>query len=293
VLVKPPGKDPDDVIRSSPEVWARLVDEAQPLLDYVFDAAARRRDLSSPAERSLLAQQLVPWLQITGDRILQSHYLQQLARITQTDEATLRLDMRQPVQRQNVSPEAKEKAQRFERGRDKKEEFCLALLFRYPELLAEGIAIDGNLFGYSENRALFETWVGWTEGGEPFEDLLDADLHPQYERILNISLPAYDDETLVKALHSTVWGMEQQRLKLAKRASGAALAQVARDAGADIAERARVAWERREPNGELVEGDADPVAAFVEDMEAGLQVHQRLLDQRRRPGRAEEVVNDG
>lgn len=150
------------------------------------------------------------------------------------------------------------------------------------------------------NRALFETWVGWTEGGEPapdtaFEDLLSADLRPQYERILNISLPSYDDDALVKALRSTVWNMEQQRLRFAKRASGAVLAQVARDAGDIVAERARNAWEHGgAPPDDIAQDEADPVAAFVEDMEAGLQVHQRLLEQRRRPGRAAgEVINDG
>jgi hypothetical protein len=222
----------------------------------------------------------------------------------QTDEATLRLEMRQPARRQAAPPERKEQAQRVSGARDKKEEFCLALLFRYPELLAEGMTLDANLFGYSENRALFETWVGWTESGEPFEDLLNADIRPQYERILNISLPAYDDDSLVRALRSTVWGIEQQRLRLAKRASGAVLAQFARGGGEDVAERAHTAWERgpasergRAPDGAgvpVAEDEADPVAAFVEDMEVGLQVHQRLLEQRRRPGRAAgEVVNDG
>jgi DNA primase len=298
VLTMPEGRDPDDVIRNDAASWPQLVNDAKPVLDYLFDAVTARHDLSMPRERSAVAAELLPMIAAVSDRVVQSHYLQQLARIAQTDEATLRLAMRQPARKQQTPHEAKENVQRASGPRDKKEEFCLALLFRYPELLAEGTTIDAHLFGYSENRALFETWVGWTEGGEPFEDLLDADLRPQYERILNTSLPSYDDDTMVKALRSTVWGMEQQRLRLAKRASGAVLAQVARDGGEGVAERARTVWERGaapDDAGEPVaDDDADPVAAFVEDMEVGLQVHQRLLEQRRRPGRAaDEVVNDG
>ena len=303
VLTMPEGRDPDDVIRTDAELWPQLVAEAKPVLDYLFDAVTARHDLSQPRERSAVSSVLLPMIAAVSDKVVQSHYMQQLARIAQIDEATLRLDMRTPARKQNVSHEAKENVQRNAGPRDKKEEFCLALLFRYPELLAEGMTIDSHLFGYSENRALFETWVGWTEGGEPapftaFEDLLDADLRPQYERILNISLPAYDDDSLVRALRSTVWGMEQQRLRLAKRASGAVLAQFARDAGDGVAERARSAWEsggaQRAAPEDIATDEADPVAAFVEDMEVGLQVHQRLLEQRRRPGRAAgEVVNDG
>ena len=85
---------------------------------------------------------------------------------------------------------------------------------------------------------------------------------------------------------------------LAKRAQArAVLAEFARDGQRSAShERARAAWERgaRRRRRVVADDEADPVAAFVEDMEAGLQVHQRLLEQRRRPGRAaDEVVNDG
>ncbi len=40
VLVMPGGRDPDDVIRTSPELWVRLVEGALPFLDFRFDAVA-------------------------------------------------------------------------------------------------------------------------------------------------------------------------------------------------------------------------------------------------------------
>jgi hypothetical protein len=186
-----------------------------------------------------------------------------------------------------------EAPQRANSVRDKKEEFCLALLFRYPELLTEGLALDSELFGYSDNRALFEAWTGWAErgGSESFEGLLTPDMRPHFQRILNISLPLYDDDALTKALRTTVWNIEQQRLRFAKRASSAVLSQVARGHdGEDLAERARAAWEDEEHGAD----DADPATAVIEDMQAGLKVHQRLLEQRRgSPHAAGEVVNDG
>jgi hypothetical protein len=280
------------VIRAEPESWAALVDAAKPVIDYLFDAVVARHDVSMPRERSAVSAELLPMIAVIGDRVVQSHYLQQLARIVQTDEATLRLDMRQPARKQ-ARTDAIETPQRANGARDKKEEFCLALLFRYPELLTEGLAIDAELFGYSENRALFETWAGWAERGGPesFEGLLTPDTRPQYERILNISLPVYDDDALVKALRSTVWSIEQQRLRFAKRASSAIVSQVTRGTdGEDLAARARAAREHDEQQ----DDEADPAAAVIDDMQAGLKVHQRLLEQRRgSPHAAGEVVNDG
>jgi DNA primase len=304
VLTMPEGRDPDDVIRTDAELWPRLVNEAKPVLDYLFDAVTARHDLSQPRERSAVSSELLPMIAAVSDKVVQSHYMQQLARIAQTDEATLRQEMRAPVRKQNVSHEAKENvpagaAARASGARDKKEEFCLALLFRYPELLAEGMTIDAHLFGYSENRALFETWVGWTEGGEPaphtaFEDLLTADLRPQYERILNTSLPSYDDDALVKALRSTVWGMEQQRLKIAERATRAVVFEMTQQGSEHVLTKQRESWEHGDAPEVQADDEADPVAVFVENVELQQQVHQRLLEQRRRPGRAAgEVVNDG
>jgi DNA primase len=299
VVTMPDGRDPDDVIRGAPERWPELVAAAAPVMDYLFEAVTARHDLASPRERSAAAAELLPMIAGISDRVMQSHYLQQLARITQTDEATLRLDMRQPQRRQQQAHADAPAAQsRARQPRDKKEEFCLALLIRYPELLSEGLAIDADLFGYSENRSLFETWAGWAERGGPetFEDLLTPDLRPQYERILHISLPAYDDESLVKAFRSTTWGIDQQRLRVAKRASSAVVSQVAHGVdGADLTERAQAAHEpgAGDEDERLIDG-ADPAAAIIDDMHAGLKVHQRLLQQRRgSPHAAGEVVNDG
>jgi hypothetical protein len=128
--------------------------------------------------------------------------------------------------------------------------------------------------------------VRGAEGGEPVDDLLTQDLRPHYERIINTSLPAYDDESLIKAFRSTVWGLEQQRLRFAKRASAAVLAQIAHEGGEQLAERARRGRRRGSGSGD----EADPAAAFVEDMETGLRVHQRLLDRRRGADRPADEV---
>lgn len=279
VLTMPAGRDPDEVIRGDPEGWAALVGQAKPLLDYVFEASAARHDLTSPQGRAALAKNLAQWLSVTADRIVQANYLQRLARMVQVDEATLRLEVRPAhVRPGGGAPASAALTGRQQTPRDGREEFCLALLFRYPVARAEASGLGPDLFGHSENRALFEAWVGWADTGEPFDESLTPDLRPQFERIIDLSLPAYDDDTVIKALHDTVRRIEQQRLRTAKRASAAVIAEIGARDGAQIAARARAAWQA----GGAVDhtGDeADPAAAFVDDMEVGLKVHQRLLEQ--------------
>lgn len=278
VLSMPEGRDPDEVIRTEPELWPQLVDAAKPVLDHLFDVASARHNLAEPRERSAAAAELMPFIALTADRVVQSHYLQRLGRMTQTDEATLRLELRTPLRTREQRPaEASNPPARV--VRDRKEEFCLALLFRYPALRAEGEGLDPDLFGQSENRALFEIWIGQPEAGEPFERSLTPDLRPQYEHLTSLSLPAFDDDNVASALQSAVWNIEQQRLRLAKRMSAAVLAEIGTRDNTEIADKARTAWETGATS-YTAEDEADPAAAFVEDMEAGLKVHQRLLDQR-------------
>ncbi|HZP57814.1 MAG TPA: DNA primase [Dehalococcoidia bacterium] len=297
VLTLPAGRDPDDVIRAEPERWPRLVAEAKPVLDHLFEAAAGRHDLTSPRERSALSAELLPLVAAVADKVVQSHYVQRLARLAQVDEETLRAELWRPSR---SASRATARASSLDAGasgaqrssvRERKESFCLALLFRYPELRAEGSALSAELFGQSENRALFDAWLAWSDKGEStvgpagFEGSLAPDLRPHFERVLNLELPPYDDDASRAALRSTVWGIEQERLRAEKRLRAAALADVAARDGDEIAERARSGWQSARAVAYDPAGDADPAAAFVEDMETGLKVHHRILEQQRKPQR--------
>ena len=290
VLTMPEGRDPDETIRADPELWRALVAEAKPVLDHLFDATAARHDLSSPRERSAVTAQLLPMVAAVGDRVVQSHYLQRLARLAQVDERTLRLELRGAATRRTAAPRELDNARDVKPiARDAREEFCLALLFRYPELRAEGLDITPELFGQSENRALFDAWIEWSDEGESFEASLMPDVRPQFERVTHLDLPSFDDDALVRALRSTTERIEQQRLRLAKRARVAVVAGFADADSAETAERALAAWRSGGADtDDRADDEADPATAFVEDMEAGLKVHHRLLEQQRgteRPAR--------
>ena len=290
VLTMPEGRDPDDVIRSDPELWPQLVARAQPVLDHLFEAAAQRHDLTSARERSAVTAELAPMIAAVGDRVVQADYLQRLARIAQVDEHTVRAQMQaQPSRVRAATAELDNAPDPPPRVRDAKEEFCLALLFGYPELRAEGRNIVPDLFGQSENRALFDAWIEWPDEGESFEASLAPDLRPHYARVHELQLPPFGDDALAPALRSIVERIGQQRLRLAKRISVAVVAELAQGDGGQIAERALAAWQSGGSSAyDPAHDEADPATAFVEDMEAGRKVHQQSLERQRgaqRPAR--------
>ena len=284
VLSLPEGRDPDDVIRGEGDVWPELVREAQPVLDHLFHVSEVKRDLSQPRERSAMVAELAPFIALTADRVVQSHYLQRLARLARMDEATLRLELKAPVRGRQLPRDAVPEEFQNERARsrseDPRETFCLALLFQYPELRAEASGLDSGLFRQSENRELFEIWSGRAEDGELpvadprgldlFAGSLSPELQPHYERVLHLDLPAYDGDAAVRAFLTTVSNIEQQRMREAKRARASALEPDGADAAA-IAERARLLRDQRGVGAAVAGDEADPAAAFVEDMEAGRQ----------------------
>lgn len=89
VMTLPEGKDPDDVVRADPNAWRELVNNAQPVVDYYFDLARREVDLNTAAGKSEAVERLSPLILEVSDEIKRAHYVQQLARLIQTDERSL------------------------------------------------------------------------------------------------------------------------------------------------------------------------------------------------------------
>lgn len=82
----PLGKDPDELIRKSPETWTEVVKSAQPFVAfYIQTVAAEASD--DPRSKSAVITRVAPLLRQLPDRVVQAHYVDMLA-------AKLRLDSR-------------------------------------------------------------------------------------------------------------------------------------------------------------------------------------------------------
>ncbi len=93
IMTLPEGKDPDDVVRSDPELWRSLVEAAQPVVDFYFDLVRQTEDLSTAQGKSAAVDELAPLILEVSNEIQRTHYAQQLARLVQTDERTIEREL--------------------------------------------------------------------------------------------------------------------------------------------------------------------------------------------------------
>jgi len=280
VVILPEGRDPDEVIRSDPEAWPALLAGAQPLLDYKFEAVSAALDLSQPRQRSQAVEELLPLLATIGDRIVQAHYLQRLARLAQIKETALDQMLVRRGRKQGRGRETTARGEAVAGARplrDMREEYCLALLLRYPELRADGLALSPDIFWYSENRQLLQTWQRCPDVQE-MRQATAVELEEHLQRIAAMNVPPFDEQKAKAALCDCLRRLGQRDLEAIKQASSAALA--AREAesgptGVDELAAAAEAWRSRSPAEEIGSGEVAQTATLLgRDTEIGIRLHQ-------------------
>lgn len=288
VVSLPQGQDPDQLIRASPQRWAELLAGAKPVVEHLFDSVTGRLDLSQPWQRSQAVQELLPVVAEIGDRVVQAHYLQRLARLAQVSERALEDELRARRRRgsrgsRRGAPTSPGVAAVASVG-DSREEYTLALLLRYPGLRSQGLTIDEGVFSQSENRQVF---AAWRQADDP-DDLrrrLPPELLAHFERLSQRPLPTFSQAQAEEALRSCLHRIEQQRLAMWKRATLVALQEQEAAGDASLAvELARRAWETSRE--ELAEDASGRTAAlYLQDMELALRLHS--------PERRRTEISDG
>ncbi len=251
VAVLTDGKDPDEVIRQSPERWAELVANGVPLFDYLLPALSAQVDTATPEGKVRMVERVSPFILAVREPILQDSYLRQLAGFLQVREETLRATLAKPVSRRQVnrSPggarlagQGNSDASPSRNGvgrsallaeeRDPLDEHCLSLLLRYPDL-AESIPDLGGLppehFRRPENREVYlQMTRAWSEAPEmlmPEDNLAERvkrdlmpELWPMLENLATRKLPIAESWERWDAFRDVVLRMEERRLKELKAA---------------------------------------------------------------------------
>ncbi len=134
ILALPGDQDPDEVIRADPAQWAQLVAGAQPVIEYVFAAAAARHDITAPRGKAAAVQELAPLIREIVDRVQQAHYVQRLARLLEIDARAIWDVIRQVKPPAAPAPAAQPVPRASE---SRLEEYILVRLLDRPELLWE------------------------------------------------------------------------------------------------------------------------------------------------------------
>ncbi|HEY3524320.1 MAG TPA: CHC2 zinc finger domain-containing protein, partial [Candidatus Limnocylindrales bacterium] len=86
VVRLPEGRDPDEVIRDTPDLWREAVRTPSPILAYLIDTYSSRVDTRLPEGRSRLVAAVVPTLRQVADPTVRDGYVRLLAQRAAVDD---------------------------------------------------------------------------------------------------------------------------------------------------------------------------------------------------------------
>ncbi len=217
VMVLPDGQDPDDVIRKDPGEWERLLRGAAPVVDYTFDLVVSRLDVTKARDKSQAVNQLLPLVAEIKDRVRQAHYLQKLSRAVSVDETTLAAELNQirpkaPGSRREPGPSLVSVPIPHPSAGDLLAEYCLYLLFSYPDLRSHASDLRVEFFFNTEDREIF---LAWRSGGDPdyARQAMDPSLTEHLDSITARSLPPLVGEEQKRALRQCTNRLRERWLK--------------------------------------------------------------------------------
>ncbi len=216
VLVLPAGMDPDDLIREDADAWLRLIEVAQPVVAYVFQAQTADLDLSDPKSKSTAVDRLLPTIAEIGNPVEQSHYLQRLAHLVQVDERILatQLGRASRQRRRRPAPPAPPagleapgppEPRVAQRDRFGAEEYVLASLLNQPSLslyLKQRFEVVGTAelsaddFAHTANREIYRAFEAlWTSGQTDSASTLQRNLKATLSPVLSEQLDSLIQHT--------------------------------------------------------------------------------------------------
>ncbi|CAA9578093.1 MAG: DNA primase [uncultured Thermomicrobiales bacterium] len=94
IVSLPEGKDPDELIRRSPESWPEVVASARPFLEFLVDAVAGGVNPDDARAKAEAVARLAPVLRQVGDRVVMAHHVSRLAAKLQLDERLVLSEVR-------------------------------------------------------------------------------------------------------------------------------------------------------------------------------------------------------
>ena len=246
VAVLTDGKDPDEVIRQSPDKWEELLRNGVPLFDYLLPAVTAQIDTSTPEGKARVVEVISPFIFAVDEPIRQDSYVRKLADHLGVREETLQATLNRPNMRARPSrptarPRTEERpgarngadASAFTAAdRDPMEEYCLALLLQFPDLETE-LAETGDLrpeyFRRPENREIYlQLARSWSETREmlvPDDSLPEQvkrkvipELRQQVENLAARAIPATDSWLRPAELRRIISRLEERHLRDLKMA---------------------------------------------------------------------------
>ena len=234
ILKLPPGQDPDDVIRDDPAQWAKLVEEAAPVVDFYLQLLMEDVDLEDTKAKARIVDKILPVLEGVANPVEREDYVQKIAR-------SLRIDERAVVAR--AATHERQGVERYRRSRARAvrpddavtadpshvelETHCLSMMLRRPSLLSQvnhvleekGLdPVCAEDFEQPSLRAIFETWSELMLGESPvsadaLRESVPAEVRDRLDQVILPDDLAMADEKMMRDVVVTLLRLRQNHLK--------------------------------------------------------------------------------
>ncbi len=89
VVRLPDGKDPDELLRETPDRWREEVRTAQPIVEYLVDTYSKTYDLKTPGGKMRFVDALMPTIRAVPNPVMRDAYLQLVHRASGVEERVL------------------------------------------------------------------------------------------------------------------------------------------------------------------------------------------------------------
>jgi DNA primase len=160
VMILPPGKDPDEVVKEKPDDWQELTKKATSVIDFAIEKTVGKLDMNKAGNKSLAANSLLPIIARVHDNIRRDHYLDKLSKLSGISynqlEAVLKNYLNKP---KGEIQKTKPTAPTLRSATATREEYCLTLLLKNPELKTLEVGLLPEFFQDSENREIYSYWL--------------------------------------------------------------------------------------------------------------------------------------
>lgn len=179
VILLPSGvKDVGDLAGADPKRWQEVSLISLPVMDYFFQLASKRYDLSRVKDKKLMARDLLNVIKSIADPIEQNYYLKKLsARLSVEEDILTRVLEKVRLEKDGPSPHMERPDESASRLKNKPrtqllQERLIGLLFLFPEVLK---AKAGELSGKGILSADLDKVLAdfLATGGTEYRDLLN------------------------------------------------------------------------------------------------------------------------
>jgi len=206
IATLPQGRDPDEIIREDVDIWQKAVDEALPVVEYLFKVVAAKYDLSKTKERTAAAYKLIPLINEESDKIRRDIYVKNAGELLGISEDTFRT----MVSGTRFAKRSAGARQAPKSKGDPLEEHCLCLLLQNPYMQDKCGDLSQKYFSRIDNRHIYEVW---RDDPQSVDEAVDPSVHDHLEYLQEVALPPAEEREREKDLAECVRRLKEKYLK--------------------------------------------------------------------------------